>query len=372
MKDDKETVQAHMRKILDDFRALYHEHGSMLQRITQRLAPTLEHFGEDPTAIRSLPTRDEIRVAFREPVQALDDALVTLIAEVRRVTGRVSAPEKNLERRRKVLRDLARVDDPLLMPTGLRQLVKALRRNMTLARRQFRSISTAACDEVDAACDALLRQVCIHDLKTIVVQVQGFDRKAVTMQTQLNALAKNSSTTTGPQVGLSRVSIVQLVEQARTHNQPAADAKRLDFRIKTAQSAKDAKVSVVRPDVLRALNAILDNAVKYNATLKAPNKAWIKVDISAKDGKLAVDVESWGVPITREELADDLVFEKGYRGQYAGINGSGYGLSYARGVARTHGGDVVILHSKPARRGARADDYAQEFLTSVRLSLPIR
>jgi signal transduction histidine kinase len=78
--------------------------------------------------------------------------------------------------------------------------------------------------------------------------------------------------------------------------------------------------------------------------------------------------------MSHEELDQGLVFQLGYRGQLSterGRLGTGIGLTDARRVARSHGGDVII-ESKPTKIFSEQDPeyFNQPFLTKVVLYLP--
>ncbi|MDD5427090.1 MAG: hypothetical protein PHN52_11485 [candidate division Zixibacteria bacterium] len=93
-----------------------------------------------------------------------------------------------------------------------------------------------------------------------------------------------------------------------------------------------------------------------------------------------MEFSNWGVPITKEELEKELIFQVGYRGLYSrdrGRLGTGIGLPDARQVARQHGGDITITCVSAAGDKTGRDTYkdsekySDPYLTIVTLKLPL-
>lgn len=161
-----------------------------------------------------------------------------------------------------------------------------------------------------------------------------------------------------------------LIKQVRYNLEDYARSR--GVKIVTRLERGDLAVEVVQRNVVRALANLLHNAVKYSWS-REPNKApWVAIRAYEKDRQVVIEMENWGVPIPKDELDQELIFEIGYRGKLSGDRGrvgTGIGLTDARRVARKHGGDVTIV-SGPAVFGKREDDYKQPFLTTVTMRLP--
>ncbi len=123
--------------------------------------------------------------------------------------------------------------------------------------------------------------------------------------------------------------------------------------------ARDVKVRVrgdglrVRgrlPDLERALRNLLDNALWH-----APKGSEVEVVTSERDAMAEVSVsdEGAGVPAAERER----IFEPFYRGtleQVRDVPGAGLGLAIVREIARSHGGDVLLVTDPSASdKGAR-------------------
>jgi signal transduction histidine kinase len=95
--------------------------------------------------------------------------------------------------------------------------------------------------------------------------------------------------------------------------------------------------------VQRMLGNLLDNAIKYT-----PQGGRVSVDVSRHgEAGVAIAVKDTGEGIRAEDLPH--IFERFYRADPSrSLGGSGLGLSFARAVARAHGGDIHV-ESAPAR-----------------------
>lgn len=117
-----------------------------------------------------------------------------------------------------------------------------------------------------------------------------------------------------------------------------------------AQSARDAaggKVSIefARPEhaveatfdrarIRQAAAILLDNAVKYT-----PRGGRVAMSVWEEDGRAAIEVSDTGAGIPEDELP--LIFERFHRADPSRADGgAGLGLSIARQIAESHGGEV--------------------------------
>lgn len=104
----------------------------------------------------------------------------------------------------------------------------------------------------------------------------------------------------------------------------------------------------IKPDLIltghiqslqRMLANLLDNAIKYSH-----QNGLINVSMEGDDNFLRVIIEDHGTGI--KDIEQEKVFDRFYRcDQSRDQNGCGLGLSYARSVARAHGGDIQLQSS---------------------------
>lgn len=126
-----------------------------------------------------------------------------------------------------------------------------------------------------------------------------------------------------------------------------------DEAVQTARAAADGKVSIEHvpgarevmatfdhDSVLRLANILLDNAVKHT-----PEGGRIAVRVREEGDRALLEVSDTGTGIPEEKL--DRVFERFYRLDPSRTGGgAGLGLSIARQIAESHGGELQAA-SKP-------------------------
>ena len=121
---------------------------------------------------------------------------------------------------------------------------------------------------------------------------------------------------------------------------PAAEAKRLDYRIETPD--EEVRILASERDLREAVENLLDNAVKYT-----PEEGRVVLRVSRDDGEAVLTVEDDGIGIPPE--LHDRVFERFFRVDQARsreVGGTGLGLAIVRNVAQSLGG-TVSLDSAP-------------------------
>jgi len=143
------------------------------------------------------------------------------------------------------------------------------------------------------------------------------------------------------------------------------------------ERAPGSEIIGVERDLIRSLSNLLHNAIKYSWRRDQTGTPWVAIKTASERGRIAIEIESWGVPIMPDEIDMGLIFEMGYRGQLStdrGRLGTGIGLTDAQRAAHAHGGDIEIS-SRPATDTSfepdHPDYFKRPFLTTVRLILPI-
>lgn len=122
----------------------------------------------------------------------------------------------------------------------------------------------------------------------------------------------------------------------------------------------------------RALHSLIHNAIKYSWSKGQERRPWVEIRLEKKNDTIELVIENWGVPIRREELENDLIFQFGKRGKESddrGRAGTGIGLFDARDIIVKHGGHLRIT-SEPTF-GNLPDVYTNPFITRVYVTLPL-
>jgi CheY-like chemotaxis protein len=118
------------------------------------------------------------------------------------------------------------------------------------------------------------------------------------------------------------------------------EAKRRGVTVRVGRAAGSARVESAT-DVTQILTNLLLNALAF-----APRGTGIVVDAEARGTSISVDVQDEGPGVDDSRAA--AVFE----GDSTRTGGAGVGLQHSRAVARTQGGDLVLVAS-PTGVGAR-------------------
>lgn len=165
-----------------------------------------------------------------------------------------------------------------------------------------------------------------------------------------------------------------LIREAMKQLSDYAQASNVDIVWQERDSTQE--VVGVERDLIRTLSNLMHNAIKYSWRRDQSSSPWVAIRTVSERGRIAIEIESWGVPIMPDEIENGLIFEMGYRGQLStdrGRLGTGIGLTDAQRAARAHHGDIEIS-SRPATDTSfdtdHPDYFKRPFLTTVRLALP--
>lgn len=133
----------------------------------------------------------------------------------------------------------------------------------------------------------------------------------------------------------------ELVETAGQRWRPTASSQGLDLRVESNGGTPN--VWAARADVERALDAVIENAIRYGTGGRT-------VMIRSVDSRIEVLDEGIGLAYGEEEQVFER-FQRGSAGR-SGPSGTGLGLAIARELMRCWNGDAE-LHNRP-EGGARA------------------
>ena len=142
------------------------------------------------------------------------------------------------------------------------------------------------------------------------------------------------------------------------------------INIKKNYEGKKYYVLGSRPNIIRAFENLINNAIKYNRTL-TNNEVWIEIKIHEETETISIMIENWGVGILKEEIEDGKIYQIGYRGKYSVLNkieGQGYGLAFAKREIERNQGTINIVSYK-ANNNTPIITEDTNFLTRVFVNL---
>ena len=162
--------------------------------------------------------------------------------------------------------------------------------------------------------------------------VVSIRREAGRMRTLVESLLALTRGDEGPGLEVGRHDLAAVAEEAVETAQDAASG---GVSIEYAAPEHEIEAVFDRGRVLQVASILLDNAVRYT-----PQGGSVSVRLTEEDGTAALEVSDTGVGIPEDRLP--LVFERFYRADPSRADGgAGLGLSIARQIAGSHGGEIL-------------------------------
>jgi two-component system heavy metal sensor histidine kinase CusS len=239
-------------------------------------------------------------------------------------------------------RSLSRRLDEMI--SRLSELVAAQRVFVSSAAHELRSPLTSLRGELELA---LRRERTAPEYRETIERALADAVALVVLADDLLALARIDDKR-GPDVGLPKrdaALVKDVLDDARRMARGNAEAR--NVRVLVEARCEGDLVGVPRQDGARALRNLLDNAIAHS-----PDGGEVALVAEKTDGSVRIAVEDHGPGVGGED--EPLIFSPFYRGpteRAAEGAGAGLGLSLAREIARTYGGDVAL--DKAYTQGAR-------------------
>ncbi len=166
----------------------------------------------------------------------------------------------------------------------------------------------------------------------------------------------------------SRHDVGRLLEESLELFTPVLLEKDITISYKRSGNL-DAEIS--RNDLERVIYNLLHNVRKYGY---ADRTVKIKAKEIQPGNSVEFYIESYGIPIKKDEIDTGQIWEFGFRSQLAyssDRDGTGVGLADAKDVVEAHDG-TIRLESRPAKNDSEPPEYDVPYITRLTVSLPKR
>ncbi len=363
----EKELQDRVEELTFDIGRILHTSNTTLLMADQTLTSIISVLEPNPFDGLSVPQSDELNKALAEKSDMLARAIgrfVQIADDERRLKSLSKNKWKMLEENADSLRNFeVIIPDAELRPSALYNIA----RNVSDICNDIKPghLPREAIRDLHREAWHLLRVAILYDaLKTRDAILQ--------MEFTLQTLREYVTSDVRETAKREKLKVSYLIDQTVGRLSSYAQNSHVKIEIR---GKCDEFVRVNEREIVRSLTNLLHNAIKYSWHREYPKPAWVSINSMVQDGRILVEFENWGVPISADEIREGLIFELGYRGLWSkdrGRLGTGIGLTDAKRVAKAHGGDVFI-ESRPARSVSidSPDYYNQPFVTKVTLMLPM-
>ena len=378
-----EALRRRIEELTTDIGSVLHANTAILFMTQQTLDVALRALGSNPFPQGTSSSGESGATPTCPTVEEIDDALAEPVAQTARAIDRFfEALDKGGEQRRSLLSES---DQEAL--SGHRQLLSDVSSHVPIAESRPSTLRTIACRIQDMLAGLPSGRYPREPVRNLLRATQEIERRvaiATALQTRsailqmdytIRSFREFVTTDVRRSERVQPLLVADLIEAA--HRQLVEYANSSNVEIRPRDQARGARVMGVERELVRAIANLIHNAVKYSWHRDKKHKPWVEVRTYRDGGEVCVEAENWGVPIGPREIAENRVFELGYRGKWStdrGRLGTGIGLTDARDVAERHRGSITLA-SRPARSWGPDDQdadeyYRQPFITTVTIRLP--
>jgi PAS domain S-box-containing protein len=361
---EEKTLLSDIDDLRKDVGRTFHSFTATLLQAQLAINATIRSLGNNPFEEGVLPPMEKVWNEIKTPLKSLTLSLGRLVDITNADYRKEALPESDWTELTKLMNFLLEIEN-----IGMEQRVPILRRaargiidildkaEKNKIRHDFlRETISCARQLEDIACLIALRQA-LDRMKDTDYLVRDLRERIVKGTRKIEDVAMVRFMT------LVNVAIQDLMEYAQY--------KGVDLRV--IDHTGEAMVNVGRKNITRAISNLLHNAIKYSWWRGISVSPYIEIRCYVRGERVWVEIEDYGVPIPREEIENELIYQLGYRGRLsAQLNrpGTGIGLADAREMARLYRGNVK-LSSRAAPHEVNPDDLTVPHLKTATLWLPL-
>lgn len=179
----------------------------------------------------------------------------------------------------------------------------------------------------------MLKGWAFDDPETARESVAAIDRESARMQALVESLLALTRGDEGAPLDVGRHDLAQVAEEAVEAARTAAKGK---VSVEYAGGGRRVEATFDRDRVRQVASILLDNAVKYT-----PEGGNVAVRVEEEEGRVVLEVSDTGIGMAEDQVP--LVFERFHRADPSRKEGgAGLGLSIARQIAESHGGEIRV------------------------------
>lgn len=365
LREAEKSLRENIEDLQKDVGRTFHTLSATLHQVGYAITPTLNALGSDPFKGKTLPPTDQIWKELTGPRKSLISTLGKLLVSVETPIQREALSPDDWTELEKLLSTIEEVEKINIAETRVPVLRRAARQVIDILGKLKRgSFKQEFVREVKHSAEQLERITCLIALRQVQDRVLETDYMVRDLRERVITGVKKAEK---PEV----CEFWELVKEAIKGLTDYADYKGVSFR--SDNRADAVCVWAGRHDIIRVINNLLHNAIKYSWSRDSNVKPWIEIRSYINADRVCLEIEDYGVPIPKDEIEGDLIFQLGWRGRLSnqrGRIGTGIGLADARDTAKRYSGDVGIT-SRPATHYSPIEDLSVPHIKTAMLSLPI-
>ncbi len=335
------------------FHQLLHDHDTLLRNLQNTIKRTISHLGPNPF-------KNPLSLSLTKSEEIGKKAARKLLRYHERFLSEIRA--KNYDVPEALLNDFA---EPMkqvksFIQGGKMQFVDMYKVCDAIINdhKRFRPYTypKELLKNVMKEADDLRRLIRLYDLNNLLIRLEESKEKYKTYRDYIASSA-------GVKPAMKVFPLSNLLDRAVRDVKSFADFHRVKIR-PFKNRCKTVKIKGVQDDLKNVFRNILTNAIKYSIRPSYNEDPWIIIRVACIREHLFVDIENWGIQITKDEIERRLIFREGFRSPLARdkADGTGVGLAHVYQVIRDHEGEVIVTSVQEA---------GNKYTTTFTVKLPL-